>query len=175
MEKDLERIIYVDDKEENRETAENYFTGISDYNLETYATIQEGKEAIEEAEEKGKPYLIGLFDLDMTGSEEGEEAGVEMITYAQKKGVFSYIVTQHQSGGEGHGPSTKMKNQVKDVSISGKKTEKKTWEEVHQTIDNFIGNDIHKAMQRYRKHTGKGVNLTKNIGEYKLKEKKGGE
>lgn len=131
------KILYIDDKIENIEAAKTAFSEFEEVVLDTYQTIEEGKQAIDKSFEENKRYIIGLFDLQMP-DENGNiaEIGTEIFKYALEKGIFSFMCTEKDAYlGHGHkSPGTRLVNSIWDDKILGKKNEIDTWKKIYDSL-----------------------------------------
>lgn len=139
----LERILVVDDREENRNAARRVIPNAD--------TAGNGAEAIEMLDR-------GEYDLVMTDMEmETPEAGLKVVKKALEKNAVPYVL----SGGVNHGRDfVEMRPYGGNIYAANGKANEETWKEVLAKISGAEGVQLHyhQALERY-KTTGHPVIL----------------
>jgi hypothetical protein len=156
-------ILVVEDMEENRQAAKEFFDQLGKFSVDYATNLEEAKELL-----KKKDYILGIFDLDMPVEDGGdivEKAGLELGSIAREKNMFHV----YYSGGFFHGtPRTRVylseecvsKNQDFDTYS---KESSRGWEELYEKLV-AIGKEVEtpgsrealkRSLERYIKEVGK--------------------
>ncbi|MCF7872012.1 response regulator [Candidatus Woesearchaeota archaeon] len=161
--KDIKKILVVDDREENTQAAKEYFQTIpikTDYASSAQEAITKMKENYK-AETK---YDLIITDLEM----ETKNAGLDVVKEALNQTIYVTIATgmnYDQPEEHGHGPSTTI--MPTKESIKGKKNNPEVWEQAMKiTLDYIASPEIQRSYnsaKRYKKYTGKESELFKEI------------
>ena len=146
----LERILVVDDTEENLQGAREYFNKIENTIVDYASSEKEAKTMLENQENK---YNLILTDLEM----ETKESGYEVIREGIINNVFGVIATgfnytPHEN--DKHGPRTTFvpsKN-----FVQGKKTEPRVWEKALEHAISYLDTyGLKKALDENRANNKK--------------------
>ena len=154
-------VLVVDDREENRQAAKQYFSTRPEVKLDFATTYAEGLQKI-----RGGAYNVCIFDLELPRTEgaEPERLGLELAREATRysllpwavmtAGIFHHhqceaaFVTYSWDGIQD--PNSQLRNIVKIP-----KTDPRAWQTVYERLtasEMLIG-----AMDRYRRFVGKPI------------------
>jgi len=136
MENKKLEILVVEDREENRQAAKEFFDQLGKFSVDYATNLEEAKELL-----KKKDYFLGIFDLDMPVKDGGnivEKAGLELGLITREKENMFYV---YYSGGFFHGtPRTRVYLSEESVSTGQQnfdtysKESSRGWEELYEKL-----------------------------------------
>ncbi len=155
MEDKTLEILVVEDREENRRGAQEYFDTITNVRVDFATNYNDGLQKLQEGS-----YAVGIFDLELprTEGDEPEKLGFELGYEAQRLAIPYCIIT----GGRNHGiPATAiypMGNEklCKITRQNVDKTYPEAWKNAYESILEACPVDaLLAARERYKKYLGK--------------------
>ena len=164
MEKQLD-ILIVEDREENRRAAQEYFNMRDDVCVDFATNYNEGMRKLQ-----GGLYGVGIFDLELPRNEEDEpeklgfELAKEATIYAMPWAVITAGIDHHQCKAafvsyswEGIKDPNEKLGEITEIP----KTDLRSWQRVYETLVTSILNtsEIVSARERYKKFVGKSYQL----------------
>lgn len=162
-------ILVVEDREENRKAAQEFFDNLGKFSVDYATNLEEAKIMLSD-----KNYFLGIFDLDMpnkSGEEIIEKAGLGLGKIAKEKDMF-YV---YFSGGFFHGtPRTKI--YFTESEALDDKTDENTyskessrgWEELYEKLVGIgeksttseLKEELEESIDRYVKNINKIPKIT---------------
>ena len=152
----IEKILVVDDSEENISAAKTYFDehlkGMVSYAHSEAEAIQEIQEQYQE-----KKYDLVLSDMQM----EEKSSGKKVVFEASKHKAYSIILTAKDAfshGGKSYDESTTIIGPCIEDHVRTKKSDTRTWPIVTEKVLRHLeskGKATHDAIKRHEKYVGK--------------------
>ena len=170
MKKQLE-ILIVEDREENRRAAQEYFDTRDDTRVDFATSYDEGLQKLQEG-----LYGIGIFDLELPKSEgaEPEKLGFELAReatkYAMPWAVITAGIDHHKCKAafvsysrEGIKDPNKKLTEITEIP----KTDSRSWQTVYETLVKNAPNiaETVASRERYKRFVGKPYQLDPQIAE----------
>ncbi|MEA3514863.1 MAG: hypothetical protein U9R34_05270 [Nanoarchaeota archaeon] len=164
MKKKLD-ILIVEDREENRRAAQEYFDMRSDVCVDFAPNYDEGVRKLQTG-----LYGLGIFDLELPRSEEDEpeklgfELAREATKYAMPWAVITAGIDHHQCKAafvsyswEGIKDPNEKLGEITEIP----KTDLRSWQNVYETLVGCISNisETASARERYKRFVGKSYQL----------------
>lgn len=165
MEKQKVRILVVEDREENRRAATDYFVTKSDLEVEFATNL---KEAIAQIEQKVYGGAILDIEFPRDSGREPEELGIELGMQMDMTNGKYRIPHVYLTAGDHHGPIGRIftdefcyEHGVGAITTRSKSTSE-AWQEACRQLEQPFGlQPIWEAKLRYQRATGKTVFIQK--------------
>ena len=145
-------ILVVDDLEENRETAKEYFESVG-ITVDLAIDYESGKKKMEQ-----KDYYFAILDLQMPDRYDDDgimgEYGFELEKIAKKYSIPAVVLTGRIMGNY-HGPGSSILIDGRMQGSTPIKTEMEAWKKTHETIEEIFNSElIQRAKEQYKNTVG---------------------